>query len=167
MKKYGVLIGVIIGLVLFISIPMLTEFTISNGKTGKIVYMDSIGNARAFDVSFRHSVNRTPVNEYIRIQGNGFVVYKTTFYSYGAGMPEYDPASSQILTITDGLVQIDNLDRELKDFTYRVGTYADHELSYGDIRIKLSSILKPQSPAFFSIKKVSLYELIKYQLQGI
>lgn len=165
MKKLGIFAGIFIGLIFFLCIPMQKEFTISNGKTGEIVYAESIANIREFAVSFRHSVNRTPVNEFVRIKGNKFVVYKTTFYSYGAGMPEVEPNSKQILTITDGLVQIDHIDRELKDFTYRVGTYAEHELSYGDRKIRLAALLEPQSPAFFSIKRVSLLELVRYQLK--
>ncbi|MDF2839290.1 MAG: hypothetical protein K0Q99_61 [Clostridia bacterium] len=144
---------------------MFSKFTISHGKTGEIVYVDDIEEAKEFVISFKHSVNRTLVNEFIKIQGNKFLVYKTTFYSYGAGMPEYDPGSGQKLTIVDGLVQIENIDRELEDFTYLVGTYADHALSYGDKSMKLSQYIEPQNPAFFSIDKMTLFELIKYKLR--
>ena len=131
----------------------LKRFTISNGKTGEIVYIDNTENIREFTVSFKHSVNRTLVNEFIRIQGDRFVVYKTTFYSYGAGMPEYDANSKQVITISDGIVQIENIDRELDSFTYMVGTYADHTLSYRDKTIKLSEFIEPQKPAHFKFKK--------------
>jgi hypothetical protein len=143
---------------------MTSKFTISNGKTEKIVYMDDIDNAKEFIVTFKHSVNRTLVNEFIKVNGNKFIVYKTTFYSYGAGMPEYDAQSKQKVTINNGLVQIENIDRELEDFTYIVGTYADHILSYKDKSMKLSEFVEPQNPAFFKIRKVSFFELIKYKL---
>jgi hypothetical protein len=140
---------------------MLSKFTISNGKTKDIVYIDDIDNAKEFVVSFKHSVNRTPVNEFIKIQGNKFIVYKTTFYSYGAGMPEYDAKSGQKLTMVDGLVQIENINLELENFTYLVGTYAEHTLSYKDKVMKLSDYIEPQNPAFFRVKRITLFELIK------
>lgn len=167
MKKYIFAASLVVAIIILLNVPMLSRFTISNGETGDIVYIDSISNAEEFVVSFRHSVNRTPVNEFIKIQGNKFIVYKTTFYSYGAGMPEYDPKSNQKLTIKDGLVQIENIDLELKNFTYRVGTYADHILSYKDKTMKLSELIEPQKPAFFSIKRISLFEIIKYKLRRI
>lgn len=167
MKRHLSIISFLVLAAIILNVPMFVRFTISDGKTGRIVYMDSIKNAREFVVSFRHSVNKTPVNEFIKIKGKGFVVYKTTFYSYGAGMPEPDPNSNQKLSITNGLVQIENIDRELDNFTYIVGTYADHSLSYNDISFKLSSIIKPQNPAFFSIARVSPFELIIYNFKRI
>jgi len=165
MKKYIFAVTFLVLIIMILSVPMFVKFTISNGKTGEIAYIDDVFYAREFVVSFRHSVNRTPVNEFIRIQGNKFIVYKSTFYSYGAGMPEYDLQGKQKITINDGLVQIENIDRELESFTYIVGTYAEHTLSYMDKSIKLSEFIEPQSPAFFSITKVSPFELIKYSVR--
>lgn len=167
MKKYIFAVSFIVLAVILLNVPMFSRFTISNGKTRDIVYIDSISNAEEFVVSFKHSVNRTPVNEFIKIQGNKFIVYKTTFYSYGAGMPEYDAQSKQKVTINNGLVQIENIDRELESFTYMVGTYADHTLSYKDVSIKLSELMQPQEQAFFNITKVTPFELIKYELRRI
>lgn len=149
---------------ILLNVPLLDKFVISNGKTGGIVYIDEIDNAKEFVVSFKHSVNRTPVNEFIKIQGNKFLVYKTTFYSYGAGMPEYDPGSGQKLTIENGLVQIENINRELANFTYIVGTYAEHTLSYNGKTMRLADLIERQNPAFFNIQKISLLELIRYKL---
>lgn len=165
MKKYALAAGILAIMLLFLNMPLWVKFVISNGETGEIVYIDEVSNVKEFVVSFRHSVNRTPVNEFVRVKENGFVVYKTTFYSYGAGMPEYDAQSNQKLTINNGLVQIENIDRELKSFTYLVGTYADHTLSYGDKIIKLSTLVEPQNPAFFSINRITPLELIIYNLK--
>lgn len=164
MKKYLFAICFLVLCLIIFNIPLFNKFIISNGKTGEIVFIDEIENAKEFVISFKHSVNRTPVNEFIKIQENKFIVYKTTFYSYGAGMPEYDSASNQKLTMTDGLVQIENIDRELESFTYIVGTYADHTLSYKGKSMMLSEYIEPQNPAYFSIDKITLFEFIKYKL---
>jgi len=165
MKKFIYAVFLLLLIIILLNVPVLNRFTISNGRTGKIVYIDNIENIREFSVSFKHSVNRTLVNEFIRIQGDRFVVYKTTFYSYGAGMPEYDANSKQVIIISDGIVQIENIDRELDNFTYMVGTYADHTLSFKDKTIKLSELVEPQKPAHFKIQKVSCIDLINYLLR--
>lgn len=165
MKKFLFAAFLLILIIIFSNVPVFYRFTISNGKTNEIVYIDNVENVGEFAVSFRHSVNRTLVNEFIRIEGERFIVYKTTFYSYGAGMPEYNANSKEIITISDGVVQIENIDRELEGFTYLVGTYADHTLSYMDKTIKLSELIEPQKPAHFRIKKVSCNELIGYTLR--
>ncbi len=167
MKKYILAVSIFVFAILLLNTPISSKFVIANGKTGEIVYMDNLDNAEEFVVSFRHSVNRTPVNEFIKVNGNKFIVYKTTFYSYGAGMPEYDAQGKEKISIENGLVQIDNIDRELENFTYMVGTYADHTLSYKDKSIKLSELVEPQNPAFFSINRVTPFELIKYKLRRI
>jgi len=165
MKRFIFAVFLLFLIIVLLNVPVLNRFTISNGKTDEIVYIDKVENMREFAVSFRHSVNRTLVNEFIKIEDKMFVVYKTTFYSYGAGMPEYDANSKQIITITDGIVQIDNIDRELDSFTYLVGTYADHTLICRNKTIKLSELVEPQKPAYFNIQKVSCIELIKYILR--
>jgi hypothetical protein len=167
MKKYIFAACFLVLIVIILNIPMFSRFIISNGKTGEIVYIDDIDNAREFVVSFKHSVNRTLVNEFIKIQGNEFIVYKTTFYSYGAGMPEVNAGSKQKVTVNNGLVQIENIDLKLKNFTYLVGTYADHTLSYKDKSMMLSEFIEPQNPAFFSIDRITPFKFIKYKLKRI
>lgn len=165
MKKYIGVLSLSVLIVLILNFPMFERFTVLDGKTGKIAYADEVDNVGEFVVSFRHSVNRTPVNEFIRIQGNKFMVHKTTFYSYGAGMPESDESGRQKVTINNGLVQIENIDRELSSFAYIVGTYADHTLSYKGKSLRLSEYVKPQNPAFFCIKKITPIELAEYFLR--
>lgn len=167
MKKRIFIISFLALTIILLNVPVFNKFTISNGKTGEVVYIDDLSNAEEFVVTFKHSVNRTPVNEFIRIMGDQFLVYKTTFYSYGAGMPENALGSGQKLSIEDGLVKIENIDLKLDNFTYMVGTYAEHTLSYKDKNMKLSEFIEPQNPAFFSIQRVTLFELMKYKLRRI
>lgn len=164
-KRVFAAAAVLLLAVSIINLPLFNKFTISNGKTGEIVYIDDIANVRNFYISFRHSVNRTPVNEFYEIRNNKFFVYKTTFYSYGAGMPEYDPESDQKVTIENGLVQIENINREMDSFTILIGTYADHHFNYGNKSLKLSQYVPSQNPAKLRVKSVSILELMKFGLK--
>jgi len=148
-----------------IIMPLFNRFTVSDGKTGEIVFIESTSKIKEFHISFLHSVNRTPVNEYYRISNNKFIVYKTTFFSYGAGMPEYDASGAQKLKVEDGVVSIDNINRALEDFTVMVGTYADHCLNYGGKSIRLSELIEPQKPAKFRVQRVSALDILRLSMK--
>ena len=163
-KSLFIVLLILITLIIFF-IPLIEQFTISNGKTDKIVFSDSIDNYKEFYISFIHSVNRTPVNEYYRIEDNKFFVYKTTFYSFGAGMPDGSENPNAHMKFNEnGLVEIDNIDRELKEFTYMVGTYANHTLHAVSKSFKLEKYVEPQEPALFKIRRVSIYHILRRKI---
>lgn len=160
MKKSILNIILLIVLTIFF-MPLFTKFTISNGKTGDIVFCDNPEKYEEFYIKFIHSANRTPVFEYYKEIGGKFVAYKTTFYSYGAGMPDGSDNPNAEFSFKNGQVQIDNINKELDEFTVFVGTYADHTLHVGNESFKLKKYIEPQNPAIFSIKKVSIYTIIR------
>ncbi|MDF2949226.1 MAG: hypothetical protein K0R07_1254 [Sedimentibacter sp.] len=160
MKRKILLVLIVLIIILFI--PIINQFTISNEKTNNIVFSDSINNFKSFYVSFKHSVNRTPVNEYYRIENNKFVAYKTTFYSYGAGMPDGSENPNADMNINDnGLIELTNINREFNEFTYMVGTYAEHTMHTENKSFKLDKYVEPQEPAIFQIKRVSIYHILR------
>lgn len=153
MKNKNLILSFFIILTLFFFfVPLISQFTISNGKTNEIVFMGSIKDYKYFHISFLHSVNKTPVNEFYEIRNNKFIVYKTTFYSFGAGMPDGE--------IKNGRVEINDINRELKDFTYMVGTDADHTLYAGDKSFNLEKYIEHQQPALFRIKRCSIFNIL-------
>jgi hypothetical protein len=109
-------------------------------------------------------VNRTPVNEYYRIENGRFVVYKTTFYSYGAGMPDGSDNPDANIKFVNGKVEIDNINRRLSEFTVLVGTVANHTLHTVNTNFELDKYVEPQNQALFKIKRVSIYDLLRRQI---
>jgi hypothetical protein len=145
-------------------IPIFNRFTISDGQTGNVVFCGSIEDYRDFYISFIHSVNRTPVNEYYRIENGRFVVYKTTFYSYGAGMPDGSDNPDANIKFVNGKVEIDNINRRLSEFTVLVGTVANHTLHTENTNFELDKYVEPQNQALFKIKRVSIYDILRRQI---
>lgn len=160
MKKCILFVFVIILIVIFF-IPLIEQFTVANGNTNNIVFYDSVDKYENFYISFIHSVNKTSVNEYYKIEGNKFVVYKTTFYSYGAGMPEVSENPGAGIKFNDGFVEIDNINRRLDQFSYMVGTIAGHTLNIDNESFKLEKYVEPQEPALFKIRRVSIYDILR------
>lgn len=162
MKKLTFTFFIILFALVIFFVPLFEQFTISNKKTDQVVFFGSIHDYKDFYISFTHSVNRTPVNEYYKIENHGFVVYKTTFYSFGAGMPDgSDNPNAQIKFNDDGLVEIDNINKEFKEFTYMVGTFAEHTLHTENESFKLEKYVEPQEPALFKIRRVSIYHILR------
>lgn len=161
MKIKKIIFSVIISVIAIVFfVPLFNMFTITDVNTGKIVFADRAFDNKEFYTSFIHSVNRMPVNEYYRIEDDHFVVYKTTFYSYGAGMPDYIDYKQRPALI-DGMVHIDNLNIKMDSFSIFVGTIAKHSLNVNNKTYYLSDYVEPGKSAAFRIKKVSLYALLR------
>lgn len=158
-----ILIFVFIAIAFFI--PMFNMFTITDVESGVVVYVNKLSNIQEFNTSFIHSVNRMPVNEYYKIIDNKFVVYKTTFYSYGAGMPDFEDLGQKPV-LKDGMICIDNLNINMESFSIFVGTIANHSLNFDNKTYYLSQFVKPGKSALFKIQKVSLYTLLRRYFYG-
>lgn len=63
---------------------------VSLGRSGDILYSTPVGAGAMIRLSWIHSVELTPWEEYYLVSGSGEIVLKKTrFQSYGAGVPEY------------------------------------------------------------------------------
>lgn len=146
------------------SMPLFQRFTITDEKSGLVVFQDRVDRYKEFYTCFTHSVNRTPVYEYYRIAGDMIILEKATFYSYGAGMPEVGEYGSGVPSIKNGMVQIDNINKQFKRFTLFAGTYADHSLNTERTKITFKQFVKPQTPVTFEVKRVSMFTVIRSYL---
>lgn len=162
MKIKIVSFTLIVALIVSVNIPLFERFTITDGKSGSIVFIDRVENYKEFYISFIHSVNRTPVNEYYRISDGIFILEKASFYSYGAGMPETGEYGSNLPRIENGMVLIENINKEFKRFTIYAGTYANHSLNARNGKIAFSQLVEPKTPVIFEVKKVSLIKILKF-----
>jgi len=159
-KKY-----IVPSIILFVAIaiffmPMFDMITITEAESGRIVFISWKLENKEFYTSFIHSVNRMPVYDYYRILDNHFVLYKTSFYSYGAGMPDFEDYKQKPV-LKDGMVHIDNLNIEMDSFSVFVGRVANHSLYMDNKVYKLSDFIEPGKTARFRIQKVSLFVLLR------
>jgi hypothetical protein len=160
MKIKIVYLIVMIVAITAVNMPILERFTITNEKSGHVVFQDRVDRYKEFYISFLHSVNKTPVNEYYSISEGKLILKKATFYSYGAGMPEIGENGSDEPRIVNGQIQLENIDKEFEKFTYFAGTYANHSLNIDKTQILFSQFVKPQTPVTFEVKKISIITLL-------
>lgn len=155
MRKKIYLLIIIVAAIGVGNLPILERFTVTGQKNGVIVFQEKTERVKEFSIGFTHSVNRTPVNEYYRISHDKLELYKATFYSYGAGMPEAGEYGSSMPKVVNGVVEINDMHREFNKVTYFVGTYANHSLNIGDRHILLVQLVKPQTPVAIEVKRIS------------
>ena len=160
MKNRYIVATIVALIIVVLFLPFFNMLTITDAETGKIVFSDRAFDDKEFYTSFIHSVNRKHVYEYYRIVNNHFVLYKTSFYAYGAGMPDFEDYKQKPV-LKDGMVHIDNLNIEMESFSIFVGRVANHSLHIDNKTYKLSNFVEPGKTAYFKIQKVSIYALLR------
>lgn len=161
MKK---IIVVLLSLLLFITIPIFPRLVLKSVKdNNKYIYHLE---KKEFIISYTHSVNKGRVRDYYIIDENGNIIIldKTTFVSYGAGIAE--PENNENIIIKDDNIEINNINRIIKDFYLFVGIIAEHSITIDDNEIMLKSLFKPQTNINIKYRNVSLIELIKNMIRG-
>lgn len=155
MKK---IIIVLLSLLLFITIPIFPRLVLKSVKdNNKYIYHLE---KKEFIISYTHSVNKGRVNDYYIIDENhNIILDKTTFVSYGAGIAE--PENNENIIIRDDNIEINNINRVIKDFYLFVGVIAEHTITIDDNEIILKSLFKPQTNIEIKYRKVALIDLIK------
>lgn len=120
------------------------------------------GYTDAFVISYTHSVNKGRVKDYYRVIKNGFSyileMYKTQFFSYGAGIPE--PEGNEVFTITDEFIQISGMERKMDSLVMAVGVIAEHSIEFKSTVCNLKTYFDPQERIKISYKKISLIRYI-------
>ena len=161
MKK---IIVVLLSLLLFITIPIFPRLVLKSVKdNNKYIYHLE---KKEFIISYTHSVNKGRVRDYYIIDENGNIILdKTTFVSYGAGIAE--PENNENIIIKDDNIEINNINRIIKDFYLFVGIIAEHSITIDDNEIMLKSLFKPQTNINIKYRNVSLIELIKNMIRSI
>ena len=162
MKKIIILL---LSLLLFITIiPIFPRLVLESVKDNNNKYIYHL-EKKEFIISYTHSVNKGRVRDYYIIDENGNIILdKTTFVSYGAGIAE--PENNGNIIIKDDNIEINNINRIIKDFYLFVGIIAEHSITIDNNEIMLKSLFKPQTNINIKYRNVSLIELIKNMIRG-
>ena len=85
---------------------------------------------KVFSLKYTHSVEKTPVIETFQAQKNGTLLLISTKYkSYGVGLPSLPQEGK--LTVADGWLTLEGLQRQYRDIRVRVGPEAGLVLEIG------------------------------------
>ena len=104
-----------------------------------------------FSITFVHSVNQTPVQDFFEVRDGKLCVTKTLFYQFGAGM-QTDWGDHLTMTyLEDGGILLSGYDIELDNWVVVVGMASDHTLSIGGETYSLTELCGRGSAVLFDI----------------
>lgn len=162
MRKSLIVAGGVAAILLFLAaVPFHTVLKLSLAKTGEPVLYVRVKSNQEFILKFIHSVNKRPVADYIKVEDQHFVVVKSIYDSFGAGMPETSIDGMELKRNAQGQLELTNINRRLDTFTVFVGTVAEHSLIINGQESYLADLAAPGTGLHFEITKISYYDLWK------
>lgn len=149
-----------LGTILFFLIPTQTVLVAGTAKPDKTVFCARMIDREEWVISYVHSVNRRPVFDSLRIEGDGLRILRSRFDAFGAGMPETSTAEHPLRVGPDGWLEY-TVNRRVPDVTIFVGRVAGHALHIKGREISFTSLAPPGAALRFSVEKRSLYQTFK------
>ena len=156
---WSIIIAGIIGAGLFF-LPFIKALEISDYKTQQKLLLVFMRPGEEFTISFIHSVNRRPVYDTLRVEGDHLVIMRSRFDSFGAGMPESSTGEGTLAVAKDGWLEW-TVNRAVPDITVRVGWTAEHMLHIRDRKIRLTELAEPGSALTMRVRNISLRDYLK------
>jgi len=155
MSRSGIVVSVlVIVAAFFLFYPLYPVLRVTSVKKAKLLYCARMEEGEEFVLSFIHSVNKRPVFDTLRVEGNQLLIVKSRFDSFGAGMPE----GSQVRE--DGWLEW-IVNRPVPEVTLFVGWVANHCLHLRGQEFPLTDWVAPGTLISLRIQRASHFELWK------
>ena len=161
----------LIFLSLFLFCPIFNVLSVSSRKLESHRFYSIEGYKKGFVISYTHSVNKGRVHDYYRrTPENKLELYKTSFVSYGAGIPEPEETPGAVFSVTDDQYVITGINRVVPRLVMAVGLIAEHSITFdeafevGHKEFYLTDFFAPQTSIIFEYKKVSFITYILHRL---
>lgn len=160
-KKEGLLFLLLLTLLfLIIAFPFFPHLIIIDGKHKKLLFKSSLADSDEFVISFIHSTNLTPVDDYFKIEKDYTItLMESHFESYSVGMPS-ELNEGEVLELKNGKIIIKNMNRNLPYIDLRIGQLvANHTLIINNKTIPFKIIASPGSMVKIKAEKLSLLQM--------
>ena len=126
------------------------EVVMMDQETEAIYLSEELEEDGIFSVSYSHSVNKSDVEEYYRLEDGQLTLIKAKYHGFGAGVAT-EVVDNQVLYYEDGFMVIDQMQVLIPDLVYRVGTVSNHILHVGEKTWQLKDFAPEQSRVVFEI----------------
>lgn len=124
----------------------------ANADTNQIYFEEPLEADGVFSVSYIHSVNKTNVEEYYRMEDGQLYLFKARYRSFGAGVAT-EIAPGQTLRYEDGYMIIENIHYMLPDLVYKVGTVSDPLIHIGEQTWHMKDLAPSLTSVRFTIQQ--------------
>lgn len=140
--------------------PLYRGLYITAAKTGKTVFCAEMAEGEEFVLSFIHSLNKGPVFDTLRVEGDHLLFVRSRFDCFDAGMSETSTDNMKLQFDEDGWF-VYTMNRPVPEFTFFVGWVANHSLHIKGQDLAFVDLAEPGTLLSLRIEKASCYELWK------
>ncbi len=123
-----------------------------DGKEGILYTSYEVPLKSGFSVSFRHSVNKSDVEEGYLIRGKDIYLDWCRYSSFGAGVATEVEKGQTLSTLENGDMLIQGFDRHIPFLSYHISTIYDHYLHINGQVINLTDLGLKHKQIVFRIK---------------
>lgn len=157
----GVIVAVVaLGMIAFFMARTQTVLVVRKVKPETTAFCARMIDGEEWMISYIHSVNRRPVYDSLRIEGEKIRIVGSRFDAFGAGMPETSTPENPLRVGPDGWLEY-TVNRLVLDITIFVGRVAEHALHIKGREIPFTSLAEPGTALRFSVEKRSLYQTLR------
>ncbi len=150
-------LGFAAGVLLWPRVPILTAAVLRDSRP---VFCARTTAGQEIVLSFIHSVNKRPVYDTIRVEGDHLRIVKSRYDSFGAGMPEASVNGGTLNTTPDGWLEW-VVDRPVPEVSFFVGWVAEHALHVNGRTVALKTLVEPGTLLALRAEHASWYRVWK------
>ena len=107
-----------------------------------------------FEVTFIHSLNKSPITDVIEWSGRDMIVRKSVFKTFGAGVPVPSDGIGAELLFADGRYELVGIDKRMPGFTIMTQEVPDHVIRLGGREARLLELAGPGKPVDIKVRRV-------------
>ena len=123
----------------------------TNAETDEVYFQQPLEADGVFSVSYIHSVNKSNVEEYYRLEDDEICLFRARYRAFGAGVAT-ELEEGQTLSYEDGYMIIENIHYQIPDLVYRVGTVSDPLIHIGTQTWHMKDLAPPLTSVRFTIQ---------------
>ena len=136
-----------------------------SGGAGRIVWLQRVSPGDTFTLSFVHSVEKSEVTDYFRIDdGYRIILYQTEFGSLNTGLPAV-VSEGERFERTDRGFRLSNLRRDLPQILLQVSEAYGGTLTMRGKEVSLPA-LAGDGPVAISIERVFAWEVLLWTFRA-
>ena len=155
----AIAVALVLGMVALFWIPSQSVLIVAEAPE-KVVLCARMSEGEEWTISYTHSVNRRPVYDFLRVEGNGLRIIRSRYDAFGAGMPETSTPDNPLRVGPDGWLEY-TVNRPVPDVTIFVGRVAGHALHLKGRLIPFISLSEPGKSLRFFVERRSPYRIFE------
>ena len=147
-------------ILLLLLMPRNEYLVIRDSQTNQLLWETPSEAGLTFAIRWLHSIHRTPVVDYFRVEGDKLVEYQMSFVNYGIGMNS-ELAPGERLVNRNGTFYVENMHRVFPEIRLFIGQVrADPTLLFQGAESPLRTLHQPGKSITIRLEKRSILDCI-------